>query len=97
MSLSLAILKASISMVYRMAYWSKEKTTIWKTKKRIPLSESLFDNDALIFKNIKSRTIRLNPLGIEVGMLDHAAPGHLGQTGRGLRMHRTLALMPRRI
>jgi galactose mutarotase-like enzyme len=41
----------------------------------IPLSETLFDNDALIFKNIKSRTVRLNPAGIKVDIRDNP---HLG-------------------
>ena len=46
-----------------------------KNQSTIPLSDSLFNEDALIFQNIKSRTIRLNPIGIEVDIRNHP---HLG-------------------
>lgn len=39
------------------------------------LRESMFHENALIFQNIKSRTIRLNPAGIEVDIRNHP---HLG-------------------
>jgi galactose mutarotase-like enzyme len=39
------------------------------------LRESMFHENALIFKNIKSRKIRLNPTGIEVDIRNHP---HLG-------------------
>ena len=46
-----------------------------RNKSTIPLSETIFENDALIFQNIKSRTIGLEPMGIEVDIRNNP---HLG-------------------
>ena len=41
----------------------------------IRISDTLFNDDALIFKDIKSRMVRINPAGIEVDLRDNP---HLG-------------------
>ena len=46
-----------------------------KEQSSFQLEASVFEENALIFQNIKSRTIRLNPGGIEVAIRNHP---HLG-------------------
>lgn len=46
-----------------------------KDETKIPLSESLFADDALIFQNVRSRTVRIKPAGLEIDLGNHP---HLG-------------------
>lgn len=44
-------------------------------EKTIRLTPTLFEEDALIFKDIQSRGARLEPLGLEIGFRDHPHVG----------------------
>ncbi len=51
------------------------QTDYLENENLIRLSNSLFNNDALIFKDIWSRTIRIEPTGVEIDLRNHP---HLG-------------------
>lgn len=53
----------------------KRQTDYLKDESVIRLSDSLFDDDALIFKDVQSRKITLQPTGIEIDTHDNP---HLG-------------------
>jgi galactose mutarotase-like enzyme len=56
-------------------YLGKVESDYLINQSSIQLKESIFEENALIFRNIKSRTIRLNPAGIEIDIRNHP---HLG-------------------
>jgi len=53
----------------------RQQTGYLQNERCIPLSETLFSRDALIFREIRSRRLYLKPAGIEVDIRNHP---HLG-------------------
>jgi len=49
-------------------FLAKRQNEYLKNQKTLSLSETIFDKDVLIFKNVKSRKITLQPSGIEIDM-----------------------------